>query len=640
MRKIFSLFAAMLFAGSLMAETSTLTFTAACGGSGTADDGVKWTVSSDGTESNYDAAKGVHYGTGNAAVGYIQLNTSEIQGTISKVVVNASVASGVTASLTVKVGDTDFTTGSSTSVKATTTATAYTFTGSASGEIVVKLAKASKANKALYVKSIEVTYEAGGSGEGPVVVKTLKSIAVSGMTTEFKQNAAFAFDGECTATYSVTEDDVPVADQNAKVTPTSVSEPDMSTVGTKEVTVSYTEGEITKEAKYEITIVEAPSTGTFALFDGEIEEGDYLITYDNGAMNTTVAGDRLLYDAISPVDNKVSDPDASLIWHIAKSGEYWTLYNEAAGKYAASTGVKNKAQMLADGTDDKALWTVSGDGTYEFVNKANVAAGVNSNLRKNDTYGFACYATATGGALTLYKMENSAAGLAKPVITGEATFEESVQVTITAADGAQIRYTLNGEDPTAESALYESALTLTETTTVKAVAIKGEEISAVASKTFTKVEPLVVTNCATGREAALSVSANNERYAEGEKTEFTIRGYVTKIQEAWSDQHKNLSFWMADTKDGGEVLEAFRAVCETEDAAPKVGDVVEVTGNLTKYNTTPEFAKGCTFVILNDISTAVVNTEAGVKAVKVMENGQIFIIKNGVKYNAQGAVVR
>ena len=34
------------------------------------------------------------------------------------------------------------------------------------------------------------------------------------------------------------------------------------------------------------------------------------------------------------------------------------------------------------------------------------------------------------------------------------------------------------------------------------------------------------------------------------------------------------------------------------------------------------------------------NTEAGVKAVKVMENGQIFIIKNGVKYNAQGAVVR
>lgn len=622
MRKIFSLFAAMLFAGSLMAADVTVTY--------------------NGKYSNQESLDGVPVtegvvtitfakGTGSTAPAYYTTGTGARTYGGNTITVDAGTNSITKIAFDFSQNNKDYTVDAGAYSK-----TNKEWTGSAS-TVVFTTESGSGHNR---IKSITVTYEAGGSGEGPVVVKTLKSIAVSGMTTEFKQNAAFAFDGECTATYSVTEDDVPVADQNAKVTPTSVSEPDMSTVGTKEVTVSYTEGEITKEAKYEITVVEAPSTGTFALFDGEIEEGDYLITYENGAMNTTVAGDRLQYDAISPVDNKVSDPDASLIWHIAKSGEYWTLYNEAAGKYAASTGVKNKAQMLADGTDDKALWTVSGDGTYEFVNKANVAAGVNSNLRKNGTYGFACYATTTGGALTLYKMENSAAGLAKPVITGEATFEESVQVTITAADGAQIRYTLNGEDPTAESALYESALTLTETTTVKAVAIKGEEISAVASKTFTKVEPLVVTNCATGREAALSVSANNEIYAEGEKTEFTIRGYVTKIQEAWSDQHKNLSFWMADTKDGGEVLEAFRAVCETEDAAPKVGDVVEVTGNLTKYNTTPEFAKGCTYVILDDISTAIVNTEAGVKAVKVMENGQIFIIKNGVKYNAQGAVVR
>ncbi len=622
MRKIFSLFAAMLFAGSLMAAEVTVTY--------------------NGKYSNQESLDGVPVtegvvtitfakGTGSTAPAYYNTGTGARTYGGNTITVDAGTNSITKIAFDFSQNSKDYTVDEGAYSK-----TNKEWTGSAS-TVVFTTESGAGHNR---IKSITVTYEAGGSGEGPVVVKTLKSIAVSGMTTEFKQNAAFAFDGECTATYSVTEDDVPVADQNAKVTPTSVSEPDMSTVGTKEVTVSYTEGEITKEAKYEITVVEAPSTGTFVLFDGEIEEGDYLITYENGAMNTTVAGDRLQYDAISPVDNKVSDPDASLIWHIAKSGEYWTLYNEAAGKYAASTGVKNKAQMLADGTDDKALWTVSGDGTYEFVNKANAAASINSNLRKNGTYGFACYATTTGGALTLYKMENSAAGLAKPVITGEATFEESVQVTITAADGAQIRYTLNGEDPTAESALYESALTLTETTTVKAVAIKGEEISAVASKTFTKVEPLVVTNCATGREAALSVSANNEIYAEGEKTEFTIRGYVTKIQEAWSDQHKNLSFWMADTKDGGEVLEAFRAVCETEDAAPKVGDVVEVTGNLTKYGTTPEFAKGCTFVILNDISTAVVNTEAGVKAVKVMENGQIFIIKNGVKYNAQGAVVR
>ena len=38
--------------------------------------------------------------------------------------------------------------------------------------------------------------------------------------------------------------------------------------------------------------------------------------------------------------------------------------------------------------------------------------------------------------------------------------------------------------------------------------------------------------------------------------------------------------------------------------------------------------------------TAIDNTEANVKAVKVVRNGQLFIEKNGVLFNAQGAVVR
>ena len=38
--------------------------------------------------------------------------------------------------------------------------------------------------------------------------------------------------------------------------------------------------------------------------------------------------------------------------------------------------------------------------------------------------------------------------------------------------------------------------------------------------------------------------------------------------------------------------------------------------------------------------TAVANTAAGAKAVKVIRNGQFFVIKNGIFYNAQGAVVK
>ena len=72
------------------ADTSTLTFNAKCNGSGTADDDAAWTVTSDGTESNFDSTKGIHYGTSSAQVQYIQLSTSDISGTITKVVVNVS----------------------------------------------------------------------------------------------------------------------------------------------------------------------------------------------------------------------------------------------------------------------------------------------------------------------------------------------------------------------------------------------------------------------------------------------------------------------------------------------------------------------------------------------------------------------
>lgn len=52
--------------------------------------------------------------------------------------------------------------------------------------------------------------------------------------------------------------------------------------------------------------------------------------------------------------------------------------------------------------------------------------------------------------------------------------------------GAEIRYTLNGNDPTSSSNLYSSALTIDQTTTIKAKAFKdGYEASDVASASFT-----------------------------------------------------------------------------------------------------------------------------------------------------------
>ena len=69
-----------------------------------------------------------------------------------------------------------------------------------------------------------------------------------------------------------------------------------------------------------------------------------------------------------------------------------------------------------------------------------------------------------------------------------ATFTESISVTISCnTSGASIYYTTDGTTPTASSQPYTSAITLTETTTLKAIAYDSENnASGVATATYTK----------------------------------------------------------------------------------------------------------------------------------------------------------
>lgn len=150
-----------------------------------------------------------------------------------------------------------------------------------------------------------------------------------------------------------------------------------------------------------------PEFTDFSRFTGPIEEGYYLVVYQNKAMKALINKDRLQYDEVNASDGIITKPGKGIIWQVKKSGEYWTLYNPETKTYAASTGAASKAALL-NSVEDKALWTITKDkeDNYEFVNKANKAANVNCNLRNNSTYGFACYATQTGGALSLYKLSD------------------------------------------------------------------------------------------------------------------------------------------------------------------------------------------------------------------------------------------
>lgn len=79
--------------------------------------------------------------------------------------------------------------------------------------------------------------------------------------------------------------------------------------------------------------------------------------------------------------------------------------------------------------------------------------------------------------------------VAAPVISGTTPFAESTSATISCATaGASIYYTVDGSTPTSASTAYSGAIALTDTTTVKAVAVKEGVSSSVTTKVFTKGE--------------------------------------------------------------------------------------------------------------------------------------------------------
>ena len=120
--------------------------------------GVKWNFSMTDGGSKYlgwdsnETAKGVQIGKSKDAATEVVLSTEGIKGTVKSIKVNTSGASGTDAVLNVTVGGAAF----GTQATLTTSAADYTFTGSASGKIVLKW---TCTQKAIYVKSIEIVAE-------------------------------------------------------------------------------------------------------------------------------------------------------------------------------------------------------------------------------------------------------------------------------------------------------------------------------------------------------------------------------------------------------------------------------------------------------------------------------------------------
>ena len=163
-----------------------------------------------------------------------------------------------------------------------------------------------------------------------------------------------------------------------------------------------------------------------------------------------------------------------------------TLYDAQTDKVATATlgtlkdgdktGPAVKViKLLAQSTGDFTREELKKDVKFSFTDKtkAEIAAA------KGETAGNAGSTGNSGNS-------GNSGTLASPTISGNTTFSESTQVSISGPDGAAIHYTTDGTVPTAASALYSEAFTLSATTTVKAIAIKDGQSSEVASRVFTK----------------------------------------------------------------------------------------------------------------------------------------------------------
>lgn len=403
MKKLLTFLLTALLAFSVgWAETSTLTFNSACGGSGTADDGAAWTVESDAAESTFDSTKGIHYGTSKAAVSYLTLTSSSFSNkTITKIVVNASGASSTSAVLNVTVGGSAF--GSQTNLSST--AAEYTFNGSASGEIVVRISQQS-AKKALYCKSITITYEAGGTQP---------------------------------------------AEPNwySKVTDLSDLE-----AGKKCIFV-YENGS---------------SSAAMGAFDSN--------NHGIGITDLTIS------------DNRINIGGTDVIeYTLGGTSNAWTFLNPNNRYLGAAGNTSDQFSTSATlGVYTDLRWTINGNG-YISNNSSS------RNIRYSSAHLFGLYTSGSYATIFIQDLEDCATPTFSPdPEDGPFTSAQNVSISC-ATSGATIYYTTDGTTPTTSSAVYSSAITVNETTTIKAIAVaSGYDNSAVATATYTINQPQTVAN--------------------------------------------------------------------------------------------------------------------------------------------------
>lgn len=204
-----------------------------------------------------------------------------------------------------------------------------------------------------------------------------------------------------------------------------------------------------------------------------------------------------------------------------------------------------------------------------------------------------------------------------PVITPEGgRFSEAQEVSITVPAGCKVYYTTDGANPTDDvddgsTKLYTAPFTVSETTTVKAIAFDADDNkSNIASETYTIVT-LIEGAEGEGTEASPynTIAALNEANMGSTETVY-VKGIIVKIDElSWDTTaekyYGNATYYISPDGTEANQLYIYRGYglngekFTTEDEI-KVGDKVVIKGKLALYNNAPQIGTGSSIEKLND----------------------------------------
>ena len=259
--------------------------------------------------------------------------------------------------------------------------------------------------------------------------------------------------------------------------------------------------------------------------------------------------------------------------------------------------------ITAVGTEDNSNW--AGSGVSSYPTSSTYGDGVMTITKPDSptTLGGLTITMGVNSGVKIFRLksikvsyEYSASSVATPTFSlGEGTYTSTQSVAISCETaGTTIYYTLDGSNPTSSSSVYSEAISISETTTVKAMAKIDDDESAIATATYTI---LPVTHAGTSADPYTISDARNALTAGiiNSETDYYVKGYITKKNDI---SNGSLTYWLSDNGEMTSTIQCYSGkyiggVDFTDANDLEVGDIATVKGKLAIYSgSTYQFNSG------------------------------------------------